>query len=79
MTFQDPDSRHRLDDYIDQAGEGPGWAPIVLGIIFLGVLGFLIFGSPRQSDQPTTAQRSKIPNTAPSAPSVPTPAPPKPQ
>ena len=36
MTFQDPDDRRRSDDYIDGAGEGVGWAPLVLGIAALG-------------------------------------------
>jgi hypothetical protein len=78
---QDPDHSRRADDYIDRADEGLGWAPIVLGVAFLGLLAFIILGSllTPQSDRPTTSQRSELPSTAPTAPSVPTPAPPKSQ
>jgi hypothetical protein len=79
MTFQDPDDRRRSDDYIDGAGEGVGWAPLVLGIAALGLIAFLFLGSPRQSDGPALSQRSELPNTAPGAPSIPPPTPPTPQ
>jgi len=78
MAYNDPDP-HRPDDYIDRRGD-MGWTPIELGVAFLIVLGLLLFGAPKSADQPnTTAQRSEVPNAAPSAPSVPLPPPPKPQ
>ena len=79
MAYQDPGNPRRPDDYIDQTGE-MGWPPILLALAFVAVFAFLIFGSPRSADQPSaTAQRGELPNTAPSAPSVPMPSPPKPQ
>ena len=79
MAYQDPGDRPRADDYIDRTGE-MGWKPILLGLAFVAVLAFLIFGSPRSADQPSaTAQRGELPNPAPSAPSIPAPSPPKPQ
>jgi hypothetical protein len=33
---------HHSDDYIDQAGDGLGWAPMVLGIAFVALLGLLL-------------------------------------
>ena len=79
MTLQDPGNPRRPDDYIERSGE-MGWRPILLALVFVALFGFLIFGSPRSADQPSnTAQRGELPNTAPSAPSVPVPSPPKPQ
>jgi hypothetical protein len=79
MAYQDPGSPHHSDDYIDQTGD-MGWKPVVLVLAFVAVVAFLIVGSPRPADQPSaTAQRGELPNTAPSAPSVPVPSPPKPQ
>jgi hypothetical protein len=79
MAYQDPGNPRRVDDYIDRTGE-TGWTPILLGLAFVAVLAFLIFGSPRSADQPSgSAQRSELPNTAPRAPSIPVPSPPKPQ
>src|SRR5262245_39594099 len=79
MTYQDPDNRPRSDDYIERAGEGIGLTPIILGIAFLGLLGLLMLGWPQRSDKPAISQRSELPNTAPKAPSIPIPEPPKPQ
>ena len=79
MAYQDPGNQRRADDYIDRTGE-MGWTPILLGLAFIAVLAFLIFGSPRSADQPSaTAQRGELPNAAPRAPSIPLPSPPKPQ
>ena len=79
MTYQDPGNPRRADEYIDRSGE-MGRTPILLGVAFLAVLAFLIFGAPRSADQPNaTAQRSELPSTAPGAPSIPAPPPPKPQ
>jgi hypothetical protein len=80
MTYQrDPDGR-REPDYLEQ-DVSIGWAPIVLGLAFIALLGFLMFGPSigPTSDRPAISQRSELPNTAPRAPSIPTPAPPKPQ
>jgi hypothetical protein len=79
MTYQrDPD--RSPSDYIDQNTD-VGWAPILLGLAFVALLGFLMFGpsSGPPSERPAISQRSEMPNTAPSAPSIPTPPPPKPQ
>jgi hypothetical protein len=79
MAYQDPSNRRRPDDYIDQTGD-MGWKPILLALVLVAVFAFLIFGSPRSADHPSaTAQRGELPNTAPSAPSVPGPSPPEPQ
>jgi hypothetical protein len=80
MTYQrGPDDRHPTD-YIDRSDTSVGWAPLILGLAFIGLLAFLLFGttSGPQSDRPTMSQRSELPNTAPSAPPVPTRATPKP-
>jgi len=80
MTYQrDPDGR-RQGDYIDR-DTSIGWAPIVLALAFVVLLGFLMFGSPSgpPSDRPAVTERSEMPNTAPKAPPIPAPAPPKPQ
>ena len=79
MSVQDPDNPRRPDDYIDKAGEGMGWAPIVLVVAFVAVLAFLLFGTPRQTDQPTMSQRGEVHSTKPGAPSLPAPSPPTPQ
>jgi len=80
MTYQrDPEVR-RPDDYIDQ-DTSVGWAPLALGLAFVALLGFVMFGpsSGPPSDRPAISQRSELPNTAPSTPPLPTPAPPKQQ
>jgi len=79
MAYNDSNNQRRPDDYIDRTRD-IGWAPIVLGFAFLVVIGFLLFAAPKSPDQPNTiTQRSELPNTAPSAPSLPVPSPPKPQ
>ena len=79
MAHQEPSNPHRPEDYLDRAPE-LGWTPAIVAVAFLVVFGFLIFGGPRSADQPaSTARRSELPNPAPSAPSIPTPSPPKPQ
>jgi|RhiMetdeSRZDD1v2_1073273.scaffolds.fasta_scaffold707468_1 hypothetical protein len=78
MTYQrDPDGR-REPAYLDQDAS-IGWAPIVLGVAFIALLAFLMFGPSIGPDRPAISQRSELPNTAPGAPPIPTPAPPKPQ
>ena len=81
MAHLDPDDRRRATDYIDRGDASVGWAPLALVIAFLVLVGFLIIGTrwAPQSDHASNSQRSEMPNTAPSAPSVATPAPPKPQ
>ena len=81
MTYQGgPDDLRRATEYIDRDTK-VGWAPLVLGIVFIALLGFLMFGPSWivPTDSVKNAQRSELPNAAPSAPPVPTPAPPKPQ
>jgi hypothetical protein len=80
MTDQRDLDRKRQLDYIDQ-DTSVGWAPILLGVAFVALLAFLIFASPTgpPSERPIISQKSELPNTAPRAPPVPTPAPPQPQ
>jgi hypothetical protein len=79
MAYQEPDNRRRSDDYIDRGVDGMGWTPIILAIAFIGLVGLLMLGWPQGSKEPATTQRSELPSTAPYSPSIPTPAPPKPQ
>jgi len=76
MAYED---RPRTDDYIDQAADGVGWAPIVLGIAVVLVLAFLLFGAPREPGRTIMSDRGEFPNTTPGVPSLPVPAPPRPQ
>ena len=80
MTYQrGPDDRHSTG-YIDRTSVG--WAPLILGVVFAGLFVFLLFGTSWRtgpSDRPTVSQRPELPNVVPGAPSVPTPAPLKPQ
>ncbi|MGE0850454.1 MAG: hypothetical protein AB7O44_12640 [Hyphomicrobiaceae bacterium] len=78
MAYNDPDERQPTPDYIDRADPQLGWTPIILGLAFVGVLGFLIFGTTwnSSSDRPTTTERTEVPNPAPGAPPAPAPAPP---
>lgn len=81
MTYQEPDDpRRRQDYYLDRSDPSVGWAPLLMGIAFLGVLALLFLASTwgPQSDR-VTSQRTELPNTAPGAPPAPTPAPPRPQ
>jgi hypothetical protein len=80
MTNQRDPELKRPGDYIDQ-NTSAGWAPLILGLVFVGLLGFLMFGpSPApSSDRPAISQTSELPNTASSTPLIPTPAPPKPK
>jgi hypothetical protein len=77
MTYQRDPYVHRKNDYIDQSAVG--WAPIILGVAFVCLLAFLIFGPAPQANRDALSQRSTLPNTAPHVPSVPTPAPKTPQ
>jgi hypothetical protein len=81
MAHLDPDDRRRATDYIDRGDVSVGWAPLALVITFLVLVGFLVLGTrwAPQSDRGSNNQRSEMPHTAPGAPSVPTPAPQKPQ
>jgi hypothetical protein len=58
-----------------------GVLPILLGVVFVVLLGYFFlgpgFGS--RTDRAVTGPRTELPNAAPSAPSVPTPTPPKQQ
>jgi hypothetical protein len=77
MAYQDPDNRS--DDYIERGVDSVGWTPIILAIAFLALVGLLMLEWPQTSNDPAASQRGELPNTAPNAPSIPTPAPPKPQ
>lgn len=80
MSYQrGPDDRHPTD-YIDRTDTSVGWAPLILGVAFAALFVMLMFGTTwPPGDRSAVSQRPEIPNTAPGAPSVPTPAPPKPQ
>jgi hypothetical protein len=79
MAYEDPDNRRRSDDYIDRGVDGLGWTPIILAIAFIALVGLLMLEWPQTSNEPAITQRGELPNTAPNAPSIPTPVPPKPQ
>ena len=75
-----PEDRQSTD-YIEHA-TGMAWAPIILFSAFAILIAFLLNGTswgPVPGDTPTVTQRTELPNTDLSAPSVSTPAPPKPQ
>ena len=62
----------RPDDYV-RGGDGSwGVLPILLGVAFIVLLGFLIFGPGfgPTTDRAVTSQRNELPNTAPSVPPV---------
>jgi hypothetical protein len=81
MTYQHDPYGRRPTDYLDRSDASVGWAPLLLGIAFVCLLGFLMFGTTGtpKSDRPTVSQRSELPHTAPSAPPSQTPVPTKPQ
>jgi hypothetical protein len=58
-----------------------GVLPIFLGVALVVFLGYYFFGPGfgSRTDRAVTGQRNELPNAAPSAPSVPTPTPPKQQ
>lgn len=79
MTYQGgPDDPRRTRDYVD-GGTGVSWTAIVLGIIFVGVLAFFVFGPSWIVPADRVTQRTELPNTAPRTPPVPTPSVPSPQ
>jgi hypothetical protein len=55
------------DDYIDRAGDGIGWGPILLAIAFIAMLGFLLFVPPGQSDKRSNNQQNEITTPGPAA------------
>ena len=64
-----PERARHSDDYIDQAGDGLRWRPIVLGIIAIAMLGWLLYFPARQSDKVSNNGHSKMSNTVPGGPS----------
>ena len=58
-----------------------GALPILLGLALVFLLGYFFFGPGfgSRTDRAVTGQRTELPNTAPSAPSIPTPTPAKQQ
>jgi hypothetical protein len=78
MRSQDSGNPRRADDYIDRSGE-TGRTPMVLGLAFVAVLAFLIFGAPKSANQPSATAQGEFPSTTPGVPSIPVPSPPKPQ
>ena len=78
MTYQRGPEDRQSTDYIEHA-TGMAWAPIILFSAFAILIAFLLNGTtwgPVSGERPTVAQRTELPNTNSSAPSVP--APPKP-
>jgi hypothetical protein len=70
MAHLEPDDPRRTTDYIDRTDDSWGWAPILLGVAFAAMLGFLVFGT--TSTQPDRAnQRTEAPTSPPSAPAMP--------
>lgn len=78
MTYQGEPDRHHATDHIDCDSQ-MSWARLVLVVLFVAVLGFLAFGPSWivPADSVKNAQRPEPLNTAPVAPSVPPPGPPK--
>ena len=71
--------RERLshpDDYIDRAGDGLGWGPIVVGIAVIAMVGLLFFVPSGQSGKASNSQQTEITARAPSPQS---PVPPNPK
>jgi hypothetical protein len=64
-----PERVRHSDDYIDQAGDGLRWRPLVLGIIVIAVFGWLLYFPTRQSDKASNNRQGEISNTVPSGPS----------
>ena len=61
--------RERLrhpDDYIDRAGDGLGWGPIVVGIVIIAMLGLLLFVPLGQSGKDSNNQQTDLTVRAPS-------------
>jgi len=81
MTDQRDPMRRTSRDDIRTEDRSWGMLPILLGVAVAIFLGYMLLGPgfSTRTDGPVTGQRSELPNTAPSAPSVPTPAPPKQQ
>jgi len=69
---------HHSDDYIDQSGDGLGWAPIALGIAFIALLGLLLFLPLRPSGTASKSQQGESRHEAPAGPSTQNAALPKP-
>ena len=67
MNYQER-ARHS-DEYIDQAGDGIRWRPVVLGIIVIAMLGWLLYFPSQQSDRASSNRQSEISNTVPGGPS----------
>ena len=79
MTYQGgPDDPRRTGDYVERDSRVSGTA-IVLGVIFIGLLGFFMFGPSWIVPADRVSQRTELPNTAPGTPPVPTPSAPTPQ
>jgi hypothetical protein len=79
MTYQGgPDDPRRTSNSTER-GTSVSWTAIVLGIVFVGLLAFFMFGPSWIVPADRVTERSEMPNTAPGAPAVPTPNPPKPQ
>ena len=56
------------DDYIDRAGDGIAWGSIVLlGIVFIAMLGLLLFVPSGQPGKGSNNQQSEITAPAPSS------------
>jgi hypothetical protein len=78
MTDQRDLLRRTSRDYMRSEDGSWGILPILIGAAFVLFLGYLLLGpgfGPR-TEPTVTSQRSELPNAVPSAPSVPTPAPP---
>ncbi len=70
MTNQrDPDRRSGLGRVVRREDDSIAWAPILLAVSIVVVLGFLLFhGEQETADQPAGSPRSEAPKTAPSPP-----------
>jgi hypothetical protein len=76
MTFQgSPDDPRQASDSIER-DSGVRWTAIVLGIVFAGLLGFLVFGPSWIVPADRVTERTELP---PGTPPVPMPSVPTPQ
>jgi hypothetical protein len=73
MTQQrDPDRHGGLGRLVRREDDSIAWAPILLAVSIVVVLGFLLIGGEQETPgQPTTNQRTEIPKTAPTPPTPP--------
>ena len=74
MDQRDPILDPRRDDLRQPPEVRPGVIPILLGVAFVILLGFIFFGPARNTERTVTGQATEMPNTPPAR-SIPAPTP----